>query len=157
MPTLVLDLLKYVFLAVLYIFVLRAVRAVYMELRPATTRRPSKDRAPAPARPSARKNSKSKKAPTRAAVIEGSAHKGKTFTLGDELTIGRSDNCTLVLDDAYVSQMHARIFQRGDRFVVEDLGSTNGTYLNRQRLTSPVEVQRGDRVKIGKTVLEMRK
>ena len=156
MPTLVLDLLKYVFLAVLYIFVLRAVRAVYMELRPATARRPSTKRAPAPtsARPPARKN---KKAPSRAAVIEGSGHKGKTFTLGDELTIGRSENCTLILDDAYVSQMHARIFPRGDRFVVEDLGSTNGTYLNRQRLTSPAELQRGDRVKIGKTVLEMRK
>jgi pSer/pThr/pTyr-binding forkhead associated (FHA) protein len=156
LPTLVLDLLKYVFLAVLYIFVLRAVRAVYMELRPPTTRRPSTKRAPAPspARSPARKN---KKAPTRATVVEGSAHKGKSFTLGDELTIGRSEKCTLILDDAYVSQMHARIFSRGDRFVAEDLGSTNGTYLNGQRLTSPAELQRGDRVKIGKTVLELRK
>ncbi|MDQ3986805.1 MAG: FHA domain-containing protein [Actinomycetota bacterium] len=156
MPNLVLDLLKYVFLIVLYIFVMRAVRAVYMELKPASTRQPSARRTPAPAssRPPARK---SKKMPTRAVVVEGNAHKGKGFTLGDELTVGRSDKCDLVLDDAYVSQMHARIFSRGESFVLEDMGSTNGTYLNQRRITSPVELQRGDRVKIGKTVLEMRK
>ena len=156
MPTLVLDLLKFVFLGILYIFVLWAIRAVYMELRPATARRPRSQRAPAPtpARPPSKKN---KKAPTRAAVVEGNAYKGKVFKLGDELTVGRSTDCTLVLDDAYVSQMHARIFPRADRFMVEDLGSTNGTYLNRQRITSATELQRGDKVKIGKTVLEMRK
>lgn len=155
MPVLVLDLLKYLFLAVLYIFVFRAVRAVYLELRPATPRKSTPARAPAPS--SRAPKSKNKKSPTRAAVIEGDAYKGKSFSLGSELTIGRADKCSLVLDDAYVSQMHARIFPRGDQIVVEDLGSTNGTYLNRQRLTSPAEVQRGDKVKIGKTVLEMRK
>lgn len=155
MPTLVLDLLKYVFLGILYIFVLWAIRAIYLELRPATARQPRAQRTPAPT--PARPPSKNKKAPTRAAVVEGNAYKGKVFKLADELTIGRSSDCTLVLDDAYVSQMHARIFPRGDRFMVEDLGSTNGTYLNRQRITSATELQRGDKVKIGKTVLEMRK
>ena len=134
----------------------RAVRAVYLELRPTVARRSTPARAPAPS-PSRAPKSKNKKSPTRAAVIEGEAYKGKSFSLGSELTIGRADKCSLVLDDAYVSQMHARIFPRGDQIVVEDLGSTNGTYLNRQRLTSPAEVQRGDKVKIGKTVLEMRK
>ena len=156
MPVLVLDLLKYLFLVVLYIFVFRAVRAVYMELRPAAARRAAPARAPAPS-PSRSSKSKSKKSPGRAAVVEGTAYKGKSFSLTSELTIGRADKCSLVLDDAYVSQMHARIFPRGDQVVVEDLGSTNGTYLNRQRLTSPAELQRGDKVKIGKTVLEMRK
>ena len=156
MPVLVLDLLKYLFLVVLYIFVFRAVRAVYMELRPAAARRPAPARAPTPA-PAKAPKAKSKKTPGRAAVVEGAAHKGKTFSLANELTIGRADKCSLVLDDAYVSQMHARIYPRGEQVVVEDLGSTNGTYLNRQRLTSPAELQRGDKVKIGKTVLEMRK
>ena len=156
MPNLVLDLLKYVFLIVLYIFVMRAVRAVYMELKPASTRQPAARRTPAPA-PSRPPTRKSKKTPARAVVVEGNAHKGKGFTLGEELTVGRSDKCDLVLDDAYVSQMHARIFSRGEAFVLEDMGSTNGTYLNQRRITSPVELQRGDRVKIGKTVLEMRK
>jgi pSer/pThr/pTyr-binding forkhead associated (FHA) protein len=53
--------------------------------------------------------------------------------------------------------VHARLFARGDAVMVEDLGSTNGTYLNRRRITAPAELQRGDQVKIGKTVLEMRK
>ena len=121
MPVLVLDLLKYLFLAVLYIFVFRAVRAVYLELRPTVARRSAPARAPAPT-PSRASKSKNKKSPTRAAVIEGDAYKGKSFSLGSELTIGRADKCSLVLDDAYVSQMHARIFPRGDQIVVEDLG-----------------------------------
>jgi pSer/pThr/pTyr-binding forkhead associated (FHA) protein len=153
MPDLVLDLLKYVFLAVLYIFIARVVRFIYLELRPAGPA-PAPRRAAASAPPAA----KGKKATFRkAAVIEG-AQKGKSLDLGDELIVGRAEKCHLVLnDDTYVSQMHARIFSRDDRFMIEDLGSTNGTYLNRRRITSPTELQRGDRVKIGKTVLEMRK
>ena len=156
MPNLVLDLLKYVFLAVLYIFVLRAVRAVYVELRPERARRAAARQAPAPA-PSRAPPRRARKAPSKAVVVEGDSHRGRSFSLENELVIGRADNCHLVLDDSYVSQVHARIFPRGDSFLVEDLGSTNGTYLNRQRITSPSELQRGDRVKIGKTVLEMRK
>ncbi len=153
MPDLVLDLLKYVFLAVLYIFIARAVRAIYLELRPGgAVAAPRRSSAPAPA-PAARGK---KKTFRKAAVIEGDK-KGKSFDLSDELTVGRADRCHLVLEDSYVSQMHARIFSRDDTFMVEDLGSTNGTYVNRRRITSPTELQRGDQVKIGKTVLEMRK
>lgn len=155
MPNLVLDLLKYVFLAVLYIFVWRAVKAVYLELRPPTRRRPTPVRhGPSQTRPPARRGRKSA---GRVAVIDGDNHKGKTIDLGSELTIGRAEACGLQLEDTYVSQMHARIFSRGEGYVVEDLGSTNGTYLNRRRITSPTELQRGDQVKVGKTVLEMRK
>jgi pSer/pThr/pTyr-binding forkhead associated (FHA) protein len=154
-PDLVLELLKYVFLVVLYIFVARAVRAVYLELRPAgSTRSPRQQSAPAPARPPSRR---AKKAPKKAAVVEGGNLKGKSFDLGSELIVGRAEKCHVVLDDTYVSQMHARIFAKDDVYMLEDLGSTNGTYLNRQKVTSPTEVQRGDRVKIGRTVLEMRK
>ena len=149
MPDLVLDLLKYAFLAVLYIFIARAVKAVYVELKPGTAGTGPQGAARSTPR-------KGKRAPKKAAVIEGPA-RGKSFDLGDELIIGRADKCHLVLDDTYVSQIHARIFAKGDAFVLEDLGSTNGTYLNRRRITSPTELQRGDRVKIGKTVLEMRK
>ena len=89
--------------------------------------------------------------------MEGASTSGKNFDLGQELTIGRADKCHIVLDDTYVSQVHARIFAKGDSYYLEDLGSTNGTYLNRKRVGGPTELQRGDRVKIGKTVLEMRK
>ena len=150
MPDLVLDLLRYVFLIVLYIFVARAVRAIYLEMRPRPEPGPSRAAAPATAR-------RTRKAPTKAAIVEGDSHRGKSFDLGSELIVGRADKCHVVLDDSDVSQVHARLFARGDRYMVEDLGSTNGTYLNRRRVTSPVEIKRGDRVKIGKTVLEMRK
>jgi pSer/pThr/pTyr-binding forkhead associated (FHA) protein len=149
-PTIVLDLLKYVFLAVLYIFIARAFRAVYMELRPPQER----ERA---ARAERTPTKKTRKAPRRATVIEGADLKGKSFDLGSELIIGRDQKCHVVLNDTYVSQVHARIFAKNNSFMVEDLGSTNGTYLNRRRVTQPTEVQRGDRVKIGMTVLEMRK
>jgi pSer/pThr/pTyr-binding forkhead associated (FHA) protein len=156
MPQLVLDLLKYVFLAVLYVFVWRAVRVVYLELRP--ERRPraraARPQPVTPARPPSRRGAG--KAPGRLAVVEGGM-KGKTFGLGDEIVIGRADKCHVVLDDTYVSQVHARIYPKDGAYMVEDLGSTNGTYLNRRRLTSPAPLQRGDQVKIGKTVLEARK
>jgi len=154
MPTIVLDLLKYAFLAVLYIFLAWAVRAIFAELRPARTR------SSAPARKAAapqRAPAKAKKPPRKAVVVEGDGMKGKTFSLDGELLIGRGEKCQVVLQDPYASQVHARLFRRGDQVMVEDMGSTNGTYLNRQKLTSPTEVQRGDRVKIGKTVLEMSK
>lgn len=154
MPDLVLELLKYVFLAVLYIFIARAVRVIYLELRPASAPSAASRRSVAPsAAPAARGK---KKAFRKAAVIEGDK-KGRTLDLSDEVIIGRAEKCHLVLDDSYVSQMHARIFTRDGAVLVEDLGSTNGTYVNRRRITSPTELQRGDRVKIGKTVLEMRK
>jgi pSer/pThr/pTyr-binding forkhead associated (FHA) protein len=152
MPDLVLDLMKFVFLGILYIFIARVVRAIYLEPKQADTRSTSRT---APAPPKSKSRS-SKKAPSKAAITEGPA-KGKTLTLDGEVTIGRSDKCTLVLDDTYVSQVHARLFARGDSVMVEDLGSTNGTYLNRRRITAPAELQRGDQVKIGKSVLEMRK
>ena len=149
MPVLVLDLLKYLFIIVLYIFMARAVRAIYLELKP--------DRGGAVAAQPAPKSSKKGKAPRKAVVIEGDKLKGKSFDLGQELVIGRADKCHIILDDSYVSQVHARIFPRGGSVVVEDLGSTNGTYLNRKRVSAPSELQRGDKVKIGRTVMELRK
>jgi pSer/pThr/pTyr-binding forkhead associated (FHA) protein len=147
-PDLVLDLLKYAFLAILYVFIARAVRAVYVELNPP----PTSTRA-ASSKPPARR---AKKAPNKAVIVEGSANQ-KSFDLSGEVIIGRGDTCHVVLKDTYVSQAHARIFSRNDAVMLEDLGSTNGTYLNRRKVTAPVELQRGDKVKIGKTVLEMRK
>ena len=158
MPDLVLLILKYVFLAILWIFVARAVRAVLIELRPAKAPgRAGKPAAAVPSQPPPRK-AKTKKPPTKAVVVEGTSLQGKSFPLTGELTIGRSEQCQVRVEgDTYVSTMHARIFERDGSYMVEDLGSTNGTYLNRRRITAPAELQRGDRVKVGKTVLEMRK
>jgi hypothetical protein len=88
-------------------------------------------------------------------VIEPPALQGRTYSLGDELTIGRAAQCQVTLDDNFVSQTHARVYPRDGNYVVEDLGSTNGTYLNRTKLSGAMMMQRGDRLQVGNTVLEL--
>jgi len=80
---------------------------------------------------------------------------GTTYPLGDELTVGRAAGCQITLDDTYASQVHARIFMRDDQLYVEDLGSTNGTYLNRRKVSAPMVVSHGDQIQIGSTVMEV--
>ena len=77
--------------------------------------------------------------------------------LADELTIGRAAGCQIPLDDSYASQLHARLFRRNSELLVEDLGSTNGTFLNRKKVDSAVPIRKGDRLQVGKTVLELTK
>lgn len=88
-------------------------------------------------------------------MVEPPEIAGTTFELGDELTMGRSAGCQITLDDTYVSQLHTRVFRREDRYFVEDLGSTNGTYLNRNKVGAPTPVNPGDRIQVGSTVLEL--
>lgn len=87
-------------------------------------------------------------------ILEPSELTGSIMPVNDELTIGRAAACTLTLDDTYVSQHHARIVHRDGRHLVDDLGSTNGTFVNRERIAAPVVLKPGDRVQIGSTVLE---
>jgi pSer/pThr/pTyr-binding forkhead associated (FHA) protein len=90
-------------------------------------------------------------------VFGDNGEKLDTLRLTGQIQIGRADACQIKLDDTYVSTFHARIFNRDGSWFVEDLGSTNGTYLNQRRVTSPVEVRSGDRVKLGKTTLELKR
>ena len=88
-------------------------------------------------------------------VVEPAAQRGRMFPLGQELTVGRAAGCQVTLDDTYVSQLHARVFARDGQYLVEDLGSTNGTYLNRARVTGSIVMKRGDRLQVGNTVMEL--
>ncbi len=81
--------------------------------------------------------------------------RGQTYELADELTLGRAAGCQVTLNDTYVSQLHARLFRRDGQLFVEDLGSTNGTYVNRKKVTAPIALRRGDRLQVGKTVMEL--
>ena len=157
MPDSLLTILKFCFLALLYLFFIRVVRAVWAEVSGRTT----VAAAPAPAdRPSrnwggAARGGGNAKAGGRLRVIEPADTKGQTYELADELTVGRAGGCQITLDDTYVSQLHARVFRRDGQLYVEDLGSTNGTYLNRKKVTAPIAIRRGDRLQIGKTVMEL--
>ena len=82
--------------------------------------------------------------------------KGTSLPLSSApVLIGRAPTCTLVIDDDYCSARHCRIFPEHGEWKVEDLGSTNGTYLGNQKVTDPVPLRRGDQVRIGATTLEL--
>lgn len=101
--------------------------------------------------------SASKRIPNTLTVTEGSLA-GTTLTLMETgVLLGRNPECTLVLNDDFASGRHARIFRRDGGWVVEDLGSTNGTYMGITRLTQPTPVEVGSTLRIGKTIFELRK
>jgi pSer/pThr/pTyr-binding forkhead associated (FHA) protein len=73
------------------------------------------------------------------------------------MTVGRAAECELRLDDTYTSQQHARLFAKNNSWFVEDLGSTNGTFVNEQKLAAPAMLQSGDKVRVGQTIMELRR
>ena len=81
----------------------------------------------------------------------------RTVRLAASMTVGRAPECELRLDDTYTSQQHARLFAKNDSWFVEDLGSTNGTFVNNQKLAAPAMLQPGDKVRVGQTTLELRR
>ncbi|MGH6656599.1 MAG: FHA domain-containing protein FhaB/FipA [Actinocrinis sp.] len=91
--------------------------------------------------------------------VTGGSLAGTSVPLGtQQITLGRAHDSTIVLDDDFASSRHARIFpDSSGQWVVEDLGSTNGTYLDRTKLSGPTPVPVGVPIRIGKTVLELRK
>src|SRR5207249_2278064 len=94
--------------------------------------------------------------PRHLVVTEGTLQ-GTTITLADTaVTLGRGQDCTLVLADDYASTNHARLVPRDGGWVLEDLGSTNGTYLGRSKVVRPTAVPLGTPIRIGKTTLELR-
>lgn len=148
MPPFILTVLKAAFLALLYLFVYRAVRSVAVDLRAARA---------APAAAPARRRRSTGKGPRSVVVIDERGSKRDPVRLEGAVQVGRGESCQIRLSDTYASTMHARIFQRDGEWAVEDLGSTNGTYLNQRRVTSPAAVQAGDTIRIGKTTLELRR
>ena len=95
--------------------------------------------------------------PARLLVTDGGL-RGRTHSLGTTpATIGRSPTCTLVLEDDYASGRHARVFPEDGGWWVEDLGSTNGTFVNGERISAPVELTQGMQVRIGQTVIELQR
>ena len=146
MPESVLTILKYCFLALLYLFLFRVVQVVARELRAPATVEDAADRG---------RGRKTRKG-VRLQILEPAAHEGELYPLGEEITVGRGGGCGIVLpDDHFVSTVHARVFRRGDEVYVEDLGSRNGTYVNGSPVASPFRLRRGDRVQFGETVAEV--
>jgi len=150
LPELLLQVWKLVLLGFIYLFFLRVLRAMWANLRTTTmqTARPS---APPTRPPREQENNKSIKS---LKVLEPENQKGTVYELADEITIGRAPGCRVNVDDTYVSQLHARVFRRDGRVLIEDLGSTNGTFCNGKKVSGSVALQKGDRVQVGRTVME---
>ena len=156
MPDQLLNLLKIFLLLLLYLFFLRVLRAVWAEVNPPRATEPS---APSPKRERSLRRSSGRKhgshGPPVLRLVAPPELRGRAYQLGDETTIGRAAGCQVTIDDSYASQLHARVFQRDGKVFVEDIGSTNGTYLNRSKVTGPMVIQRGDQLQIGNTILEL--
>lgn len=136
--------LQWFVVVIIFLFFLRVVRAVYVETRPGGRR---KDR----------RQGGSRRALT-LQVIEPESRKGERFTLtpGTEMSLGRSAMCEIAIpDDVYASTVHAKVFADGAHMLIEDLQSTNGTYVNTERVVVPTRLARGDVVQVGGTIFEV--
>lgn len=165
MSELTLTLIKMGFLALLWIFafaIASAIRADLFGVRPRQQARPAPSSpkpaaAPAAPAPAAAKPVKlNRSAPTQVVVIEG-ADAGRQAALTGVLTVGRGEGNDVALTDEYVSTRHARFVPHNGQWYVEDLGSTNGTYVAGARISRPTPVGTRSTVRVGRTVVELRK
>src|ERR1700686_4632656 len=147
MNALTLTLIRVAFLAVLWLFVIAAIGVVRTDLFGTAAAKMRRPRNQPPPRPVAQRPSRPTRpgrgAPRFLVVTEGGLS-GVSIDLTDQqITLGRANDATLVLNDDYSSTHHARIFPQDGQWIVEDLGSTNGTYLDRQTVTRPMQVALG--------------
>jgi hypothetical protein len=145
----VLNVFKIALLALIYLFFARVLWAVWSEVRTpvATTGKMIGSRA----------KDKGRKGVSMFVIVEPRQHRGASFTLSNSLTLGRvADNDIALDDDTFMSSHHARIEIRPEGVWVVDLDSTNGTFVNGQRVTGDRSLRKGDRLQVGSTVLEMR-
>ena len=141
----VLAVLKYALIALIYFFVFRAIRAVAIDI---TGRRQAARTQP---RGEVRTPRTKGKTPQMVVVKDESGKKMATHRLHSAIQVGRADACHIRLEDTYVSNFHARLYPENGAWFVQDLGSTNGTYLNEELLETARPLHPGDRVRIGES------
>jgi pSer/pThr/pTyr-binding forkhead associated (FHA) protein len=147
-PHSLIEILKYFVLALLWLFFVYATRLVWLEVR-----RSGPDRAQVE---ESSPVATDKAIALRLRVVDPPQRRGRVFELGDEVTLGRSPGCAIYLeDDTFASSAHARVYRSNGELWLEDLRSTNGTYLNNEQLEEPTRIRRGDRIKVGSTILEV--
>ena len=154
----VLRIMQWTVIALIFLFFLRVIRAVWVEMSPVTVRKPRsvrrqerrEQKAAAPPAPTPRRRQLYLK------VVQPSERAGRAYDLDDELTVGRSPGCGVSMpEDIYASTLHARLFRVNDQLWVEDLGSTNGTFVNSEQIGQAVRLGKGDQLQIGSTVFEV--
>jgi hypothetical protein len=136
MPALLLNLLKLIFLLLIYVFLWQVARSMRSHV------------SPGPRRPA--------KAAREMIVVRSDTLSGQRYGLERPKVVGRSDDADIIIDDSYASEFHLRVGLNEGEVVLNDLGSTNGTYLNGRRVTVPTVITKGDSIQIGKTIFEIR-
>lgn len=157
MSELTLFLIRVAYLAILWIFVLSAISVIRSDMFGARVPEAARGGGRTPKPPKQPKPGKRRTAPSYAIVTEGSNVGERADLAQAPLLIGRGTDAAIRLDDDYVSTRHARIAASGDQWFVEDLGSTNGTYVGSARISQPTTIALGTRVRVGKTIIELRK
>lgn len=135
MPALFLNLLKIIFLLLIYVFLWQVARSMRSHVAPGARR---------------------SKSAREFVVVRSDTLAGQRFPLERPKVVGRSIDADIVIDDAYASEFHLRVGLQDGEVTLNDLGSTNGTYLNGRRVTVPTVITRGDEIQIGKTIFEVR-
>ena len=157
MSEIALTAIKVLFLALLWLFILSAVSVIRSDLFGRTV--PSADRPEAQeleSPPPPPKRTKKPRGEPRVLVITQGSQTGQSAALADGvIMIGRGADCQIILDDDYVSTRHARVVSGENGVYVEDMGSTNGSYVNGQRITAPTTITLSDTLRIGKTILRL--
>ncbi|MGH8989177.1 MAG: FHA domain-containing protein [Acidimicrobiales bacterium] len=145
-------------IALVFLFFLRVVRAVWVEVRPAGPRQARSNSRPQADRPAEEAPVPRNAVALHLEVVEPADVAGQRFDIGEELTIGRSPGCGISTSyDIYSSTLHAKLFPENGRVYVEDLGSTNGTFVNSERIVKPVRLGRGDLLQVGATVFQVKR
>lgn len=137
MSALLLTLLKLIFVALLFLFLWQIARTMITHL-------------------GVRERSARKRRATEVVIVKSDSQAGLEIPIDGVVVLGRSDQADVVLNDSYASEFHLRFSIDDGSLYVQDLGSTNGTYVNGRRITAPVAVGRGDAVQVGKSVMEVR-
>jgi FHA domain len=154
---LAIQLMRFAFLALLWLFIYGMVRVIRTELRTSGAPKVTVANRPKKAR---RTNSGENRLPRGALsqliVTEGTLAGTRIALTGKPILIGRANDSTLVLTDDYASTRHARISETNNVWYLEDLGSTNGTYVGQSKVTGPIPLEAGVVIRIGKTAMELR-
>jgi pSer/pThr/pTyr-binding forkhead associated (FHA) protein len=137
MPELILTILRLIFLALIYLFIWQVVRALARHI--GYTR-----------------SDNTRKMSNRVTVVRSDSQAGLSFQVTTATVVGRSDQSDVILEDPYASEFHFRLVAQDGALMVSDLGSTNGTYVNGRRITTPTNLRRGDALQVGKTVMEVK-
>ncbi|HWF21484.1 MAG TPA: FHA domain-containing protein [Acidimicrobiales bacterium] len=150
----VLRALEYVVIILLWLFFMWVVRAVWVEVRPLQRRRQRRNEK----QPTGDAGRPRRGKRLRLHVVRPEDHVGRTYELDDEVTVGRAAGCGVSIDyDTYASNLHARLFRQNGDLWVEDLGSTNGTWVNTRRIGERTQLDKGDLLQVGGTVFEIGK